>query len=159
MIALVIFGLLAGGVTTTFLAFSKGLKVSMEHAEHSANTQYAFERINKKMHSISEPHATSATSFEFTTKDLGGSAERLTIYFDAENEQLIEADRSGSKRVLLDKVESAEFTYYDRFGDETSTLIDINAAKLEIQTEISTTNGTKDIKTETSIITFRNRIL
>lgn len=153
-----IFGLLMGGLTATFLGLSRGMHISMEHAEHSANTQYAFERINQKMHSISEPHAVSATSFEFTTADLSGNAERLRIYFDANSEQLLESE-NGVSRALLGKVHSAKFTYYDRFGNETNTLIDINAAKLEIETELETTMGARDYKTETSVITFRNRKL
>ncbi len=155
-----IFGLLASGITATFFAFSRGLKVSMEHADHSAQTQYAFERINKKLHSISTAHATSSTSFDFTTTDLEGNKERLKLYYDAQKDELIEANvTTGGIRTLLAKVDSAQFTYYDRFGVVTNTLIDINAAKLEVQTEVATTNGSKDVKTETSIITFRNRNL
>lgn len=130
----------------------------MEHADHAAQTQFAFEKINKMLHSVSNAHTTTPTKFEFTTVDLSGNKERLSIYFDAQKDEIIETDGS-TLRVLLDDVNSAKFTYYDRFGAETSTLIDINAAKLEIETEVSTTNGSKAYKTETSIITFRNRTL
>ncbi len=158
LVALTIFSLLSAGIFATFLSFSEGLHISMDHADRSHKTQFAFEYIHKKLHSISEPHAASSTSFEFTTKDLNGDAERMKIYYDSRNKELVRSDSSGG-RILLSGVDSLKFTYYDRFGTETSTLIDINAAKLEVQTEVAVTSGTKDVKTETSIITFRNRKL
>ncbi|MEO0794488.1 MAG: prepilin-type N-terminal cleavage/methylation domain-containing protein [Verrucomicrobiota bacterium] len=156
IIAMAIFGLVAGGVSATFIAFSQGLRLSMIHAEQAADARYAFEWINKKLHSISEPHIASSASFEFTTADLDGTAERIRIHYDSNDDEL-KSTEDGSTRVLLENVSSASFTYYDRFGAVTNTLIDINAAKLVINTEVATKAGANDVKTETSIITFRNR--
>lgn len=160
MIALVIATLLLAGALATFLTFSRGARVTMEHADHSASVQFAFEYVIRQLLGVSEVHVAGATSFEFSSIGMDGVTDRIRLYYDAASGELRALDVDlNTERVLLSDVTQAQFIYYDRHGAPTNTQIDINAAKLALETERATTTGVNDVATETAIITFRNRIL
>lgn len=160
MISMVILGFVLAGTFAAFYAFSTGLKLSLSHLDRSEKNQAAFESIRRDLRSVSDVHQASGTAFEFTTSDLSGSTERIRLYYDAEQDELIATSvTTGSSRVLLEGVQSASFTYYDRFGNETTTMIDINATRLVVETQRETMNGQQSVNTDTAIITFRNRLL
>ncbi len=160
LIAVTILGLVLAGTYSTFFSFSKSTKVSLTHLDQSAELQHAFESIHKSMRAISEVHQTTASTFEFTTAKMDGTTERIRYFFDANAGEFIRHSvTDNTDRVLVNDVTAVKFTYFDRFGDETSTQIDMNAAKLDITSERKGASGIKSVDTETALITFRNRTI
>ncbi|WP_255568058.1 hypothetical protein [Ruficoccus sp. ZRK36] len=148
------------GSYATFYSFNKSMKTSLEHRDQSETLLYAFETVHKAVRGISDVHQTTATVFEFTTTRMDGSTERIRYWYDSANSGFVaKSITNDTSRTLVDNVTAVAFTYYDRFGDETTTQIDMNAAKLELTSEREGANGTKSVDTETAMVTFRNRTL
>ncbi len=160
LIAITILSLVLAGAYSTFYSFSKSIKASLNHLDQSMELQYAFESMHKSIRGISQVHQTTANTFEFTTTKLDGSTERIQYRYDPNKDLFYRKSiTNGTERELLKGVSGAKFTYYDRFGKETGTQIDINAAKLEVTSEREGIGGDLSVDTETALITFRNRTL
>jgi prepilin-type N-terminal cleavage/methylation domain-containing protein len=160
LIAITILSLVMAGTLSTFYTFSKTTKMSLNHIDQSAQLQAAFESVLRSMRAISKVHQTTSSTFEFTTARMDGTTERVRLTYDANARALIRVSvTNNTSRTLLDNVTAVTFTYFDRFGEETNTQIDMNAAKLEVSSERESTLGNKSVDTETALITFRNRTL
>ncbi|MDP0497176.1 MAG: prepilin-type N-terminal cleavage/methylation domain-containing protein [Verrucomicrobiota bacterium JB024] len=160
LIAITILSLVMAGTLSTFYTFSKTTKMSLNHIDQSAQLQAAFESVLRNMRAISQVHQTTSSTFEFTTARMDGTTERVRLTYDANARALIRISvTNNTTRTLIDDVTAVTFTYFNRFGEETNTQIDMNAAKLEVSSERESTLGNKSVDTETALITFRNRTL
>ncbi len=152
--------LVMGGVLSSFLAIGRGMQVAMAHSEQSSKLNYAVARVSRTLRPLSDVHQATDQVFEFSTSDMKGNSERVRLYYDADTKELIERSlNDGTDLVILEGVESLKFRYFDRHGDATGTLIDMNAVQLELETLRTETTGSKSVKTETAIYTFRNKLL
>ncbi|WOO41773.1 type II secretion system protein [Rubellicoccus peritrichatus] len=160
MMAMVIFGFVAAGVYSALFSFAKATNVAMDHLDESARNQFALQKVQQAVRSASEVHKSKADEFEFSYTDLAGDVVRWSLLYDTNSGELKKHNVTEDVvSPLLSDVDNLSFTYYDRFGEETTTQVDINAVKITLETEKTTTAGSKSIDMESTIITFRNRSL
>lgn len=158
MMSIVIFGFVAAGVYSAMFSFAKATNVAMEHMEESAKNQYVLQKLQQSVRSAYEIHTSKDDEFEFSYRDYEAETLRVNLSFDKNTGGFNKSNiTDDSVRSLLTDLDDVTFTYYDRFGEETSTQIDINAVKIAIKTEQTTTAGTKSVDLDTVMITFRNR--
>jgi len=152
--------LFMGGILTAFIAIGRGMNISMAHTTESGKLNYAIARISRTLRPISEVHYAGSDYFEFTTTDMEGNDERIRLYYNNQTQELIEKSITDNEElVILEDVQTAKFNYFDRHGDTTNTLIDMNAVQFEVQTLRTETTDTETVTTETAIFTFRNRTI
>lgn len=160
LIATSILSLVLAGTYSAFYSVGQSTQVSLRHVDQSSELQFAFESVLRSMRAVSQVHQTDSDLFEFTTVRMDGSSERIRYAFDPDGRAFVRTSVSdGTSRKLIGNVTHVLFTYYDRFGEETATQIDMNAARLQVTSEREGLGENKSVDTETAMITFRNKTL
>ncbi len=129
MVALTIFGMLAGGLSSCFLVFLKSTMGLGNYADMTVQSQQFLERFGREMRMAKDVWIASENqiSIDIPT-DIG--TKTIDYFFDPDTKKIIR-EFNEVERPVLSNVEDFNLNYYNLQGNMTTSLLEIKEIQLE----------------------------